>query len=385
MRVEEIIRLIPEAVLDKLALETKVDRHVKKLTGKSLFQLFLFSFVQSERISLRVMEAFYQQEYFKSLSGIKGKTKHSSLSDRLCTINADYFKEILNYIIGRLDDVKPGKQRVKRILRFDSTLITLTSKLLSAGFAVNGSDKQAIKFTVAYDGLPKGLKIFDDRSYASEDLALKEAIFECSDRKKGIIVFDRGLASRRAFSQMEAESLQFITRLNDKVRFREVKANNLVDQEKHPAIRIEKDSEVQLAAKGIGWLPETFRLVIAHSSSKQQTLYFLTNIRNLAANEIAEIYKKRWDIEVFFRFIKQELNAKHFLSRNLNGIKVTLYMVMILATMLLIYKSSNALSGYKLVKLRFRQELEMEIVKEIVIYCGGDPQKMVRRWQEQEN
>ena len=92
--------------------------------------------------------------------------------------------------------------------------------------------------------------------------------------------------------------------------------------------------------------------------------------------EISDIYHKRWDIEVFFRFIKQELNFSNLVSYNENGIKVMLFMILITAMLILIYKKTNKIEGYKMAKLKFTDELQMEVVKEIVIICGGDPKKL---------
>ena len=59
MRVKQLLELIPDQQLEMLAAESKVDYQVKKLTGKSVFQLILFSMINSERASLRVMEAMF--------------------------------------------------------------------------------------------------------------------------------------------------------------------------------------------------------------------------------------------------------------------------------------------------------------------------------------
>ncbi|MEO6452930.1 MAG: hypothetical protein ABIN97_02595, partial [Ginsengibacter sp.] len=74
-------------------------------------------------------------------------------------------------------------------------------------------------------------------------------------------------------------------------------------------------------------------------------------------------------------FIKQHLNVKHLVSRDENGIKVMIYMTMILATLIIAYKKLNKLKGFKIAKLKFEIELETDIIKEIVIFCGGDPAK----------
>lgn len=108
---------------------------------------------------------------------------------------------------------------------------------------------------------------------------------------------------------------------------------------------------------------------------KENIFYFFTNNLELTPKEIADIYKQRWDIEVFFRFIKQELNASHFLSVSENGIKVMLYMTLIASMLLLLYKKINDL-GYKTAKRRFVIELWETLITIIIKECGGDPELM---------
>ena len=102
----------------------------------------------------------------------------------------------------------------------------------------------------------------------------------------------------------------------------------------------------------------------------------MTNIHDLDPYEIAFIYKKRWEIEVFFKFLKQELNLSHIVSRNENGVKVMIYMTLILSMLLLTYKKLNNLNGYKIPKMNFAKEIEIEVIRDIVVLCGGNPSKM---------
>ena len=61
------------------------------------------------------------------------------------------------------------------------------------------------------------------------------------------------------------------------------------------------------------------------------------------------------------------------MSRKENGIRVTLYMTLIAAILITVYKKNNKLSGYKIPKIKFIQELEREILMDIIERCGGDP------------
>ena len=96
----------------------------------------------------------------------------------------------------------------------------------------------------------------------------------------------------------------------------------------------------------------------------------------MQAHEIATIYKKRWQIEVFFKFLKQELNLSHLISRGTNGIKVMFYMTLILSILLSVYKRMNHLKGYKIPRIKFSNELERNLIKQIVIISGGNPEKV---------
>ena len=78
---------------------------------------------------------------------------------------------------------------------------------------------------------------------------------------------------------------------------------------------------------------------------------------DVEASQIAYIYKKRWDIEVLFRFMKQEMNLTHFVCNETNAIRVMLYCTMIAAMLVLIYKKQNGVKSYKKAKIRFFKEL----------------------------
>ena len=156
---------------------------------------------------------------------------------------------------------------------------------------------------------------------------------------------------------------------------KEVRRNKL-DKQVHSGIRIKQDISVILKDRKQNWMENPLRIIKATIIESKKDIYFLTNIEDMSADEIAFIYKQRWDIEVLFKFLKQELNLSHLVSRTENGIRVMLYMTLILAILIIAYKKLNKLSGFKIPKLKFANELEADIIKEIVILCGGQPSKM---------
>lgn len=375
MKLEEVLRYIPSEELEQLSINYKVDHQVKKLHGQTMFQLLLFSMLNIKENSLRVMEEFYHSLAFKSIANTSFEgVKYNSIRDRLVTINPAYFEAIFNSCLKKYQDKYFKKKH--NIISFDSTLVSISSKLLKEGMSINKKgDKKFVKFSIAFSNVPIHSKIFTQQSFVSEDFALKELINECPLSHDNILVFDRGVQARATFDEFNKSELTFVTRLNNYTRFETI-SNLEINENQTDRLMLEQDLEVILFDRRNKKTKEFLRLIIAKEKENGEVFYFLTNSKTLTTKEVADIYKQRWEIEVFFKFIKQNLNFSHLLSRDLNGIKVVMYMTLITAILLTVYKKLNNLKGYKIPKLMFAQELEMLIIKDIVAICGGDPNKV---------
>lgn len=255
-------------------------------------------------------------------------------------------------------------------------MVTISSKLLKDGMKLNKKgDKKYIKFSMAFSNVPIHSKIFTKQQFLSEEFALKELIKECPLSTNNILVFDRGLQARSTFDEFSNQGLLFVTHLNNYARFETINEFEIVENKTERLI-IEQDLEVTLFDKRSKKTENFLRLIIAKEKENGEVFYFLSNSKKLTSKEIVDIYKQRWEIEVFFKFIKQNLNFSHLLSRNLNGIKVVMYMTLIMAILLTVYKKTNNLKGYKIPKLKFANELEVLIIKDIVEKCGGKPDQV---------
>ena len=99
---------------------------------------------------------------------------------------------------------------------------------------------------------------------------------------------------------------------------------------------------------------------------------------DLSAKEITDYYRKRWDIEVFFRFIKQELNVKHFLSLKKRHTGNHLHVFKITAMLILRYKKAKHL-GYKTTKRRLKMEIRNLAIAIIITHTGGNPNMIFKK------
>lgn len=208
-------------------------------------------------------------------------------------------------------------------------------------------DKKFVKFSIAFSNIPIHSKIFTEQSFVSEDFALKELIKECPLSVDNILVFDRGVQARATFEEFNEDNLTFVTRLNNYTRFETIKEFE-IDENQTERLTLEQDLEVKLYDKRNKKTQKFLRLIIAKEKENGEVFYFLTNSKTLTTKDVADIYKQRWEIEVFFKFIKQNLNFSHLLSRNINGVKVVMYMTLITAILLVVYKNSTISKDIKL-------------------------------------
>ena len=369
MEVAELLRKIPKKLTDKLAQETKVNHSVQRLRGQVFLDLLLFGLLNSERLSTRVLEEFYNSksfEYFSSKD--KGhQTRHSSISDRLKVINPAYFKAILDWSFAHFFDQFGGTKRTKKLKRFDSTMIKISSALVDWGMRVGRPPKDRprqvqLKVTLGLKGaFPNEVNIHSTQDKLSEENALYDIIINSSHEPDEIISFDLGLKSRKSLQNFDNESIRFVTKGGKNLRYKIIRPHS-EDLQASEETQIIQDSIVHLYADGHEEFEHEFRLIEIKDIASGNTVYFITNILDLPALTIAQIYRRRWDIEVFFRFIKQELNIKHLLSHSINGIEVQIYVTLLLAILLTVYTVSNNLKGYKIPKIKFRDELTFHII-----------------------
>jgi len=285
---------------------------------------------------------------------------------------------------------------------FDSTVVSLSTKLLkNCGYQIKGSEKRKqLKYTIGLkNGFPEKINLYCHKTYNSEDRALGETILETKIRKNSMILFDRGLKTRRTFDTLTEKNLFFISRLKKGYKMKITSQNTNLSKNKD----IIKEQEGYLYSKGEKRTKHIYRTIHIKSQNKNdqktvidkrtktkayaqlksgknvsktkkeliqnvltEDIIIVTNIsrKRMSAEEVAKTYRKRWHIETFFKFVKQQLNFSHLINRTENGIKSMFYIIMLCALMLLVYKKENELSGYKFVKKRFMFETEADLIIE---------------------
>ena len=149
------------------------------------------------------------------------------------------------------------------------------------------------------------------------------------------MVDDRGYNDYRLFADWTEAGVYFVTRLKDNARF-EIVEDHAVPQNRN----IVTDQTIRLTGTGAhGKCPHLLRRVEAIREDTGDTLVFLTNHHGLDASTIAAIYKDRWQIELFFKALKQNLKIKTFVGTSVNAVKTQIWTALI--AMLLLRQSQT--------------------------------------------
>ncbi len=165
-------------------------------------------------------------------------------------------------------------------------------------------------------------------------------------------VFDKGYCSYKWWEKLHFGGAVFVTRQKQNARFRPVCRRPLrLTEKRGDGFTVASDADVKLTPKGNAKLSIAMRRIrIKRDGGGSLTL--ITNDMTRSASEIALLYKARWQIELLFRWIKQNLNLKTFLGRSENAVKLQLYAAMI--AYLLLRLAARA-SGCKQPPIRFAE------------------------------
>ena len=378
----DLLKLIPEDQFASIIKDTNVDFQVKKLFGRTMFFLLLYGLLDSKRSSLRTLEQSFKTNKFKVLFKIDPlqQIKYNSISDRLSTMNVDFFKEVYEMLYSLLSKYYNDSDLLSyNIVRVDSTMVSEAANKLEKGMIIgNQSDKKStkVKYTFSMTNLfPSSAEIFTEQRQLDEDITIPHVIKNYIDkRENNVFVFDRGVKSRKVYNELDGE-LRFVTRITPGALYELVESFTLDKNLVVGNLIIKSDDKVILFDKRHN-RSNPFRL-IQTEDEKGKALWFVTNLFEDKVDTIVAIYKKRWDIEVFFRFLKQELNFKHIFSTKVNGLKIMLYMTMIVSMLILVYKKANNL-GYKLAMFQLFYQLDDIYGEMLVERLGGDPNLVFR-------
>jgi hypothetical protein len=291
-------------------------------TFSCLDQFMWMAFAQlTYRESLRDIEACLRSMQNKLYHmGIRGRVSRNTLAHanerRDWRIYADFAQVLIRQARALYADDEFGVELEQSVYALDTTTIDLCLSLFP--WARFQRRKAAIKLHTAMDlrgSIPTFIKITDAKIY---DLCILD---ELIPQAGSFYIMDRGYLDFARLYTLHLFRAYFVIRARSNLQFRRLYSRP-VDQAKG----LRCDQTVTLTGiHSSQFYPERLRRVRSFDASNNTYLTFLTNNFILPAEIVAELYKCRWQIELFFRWIKQHLRIKSFFGTSENAVKAQIW------------------------------------------------------------
>lgn len=266
--------------------------------------------------------------------GCNGEVKRSTLSDSNNHRNSGVFKRIVERLITSELSSRSDKQECEALLTLlDSSPIRLDGRGHEWAEATCTQRNVGLKLHLAYEPEEKDIHYIEVSDENVNDVTIGQTIPLEAGR---VYVFDKAYMQFMWWKKMIDVGSHFVTRLKKNTAYKVIETRSIagVEEDNDTVIR---DEVIMLTgrntkAKHVSnpLLNTPLRLVhVKHPSKPDQTLMIVSSDLDAPASTIAHYYKKRWDIELLFKWIKQNLKIKTFIGESKNAIMSQIYVALI--------------------------------------------------------
>lgn len=318
----QLLSYVPKDVFDRIVKKHEGNKYVKNFTCWNQFCAMTFAQL-AERESLRDLESvlMHHQTCLHHM-GMGRIVARSTLSYANMTRNSEIFREMAMSLVntartlragrcGELDGFIDGD-----VFAFDSTTLTLC--LSRFPWLKLHHKKAGVKLHTLFDVKTDVPAFF---IYTEASLHDSKVMDEIPYVSGSYHVFDRAyMATRRLFKIQDAHAF-FVVREKMRMKYKVIERRPM-DAESG----MTSDQMIRLdGSRTRNQYPENLRRVSCHDAEKGMDFVFYTNDMELPAEEIALLYRYRWKVELFFKWMKQHLHVKEFFGNNENAIQIQIY------------------------------------------------------------
>ena len=339
----QLLQLFPRTEFQQAVVATKAERHARGFTCWGQFVAMLFC---------QLGRAHSLREICGGLASCEGKLAHLGIEApsraTLAYANAhrpwQLYERVFYQLLARCREVAGAKKfRFKnKLVSLDATVIDLCAEIF--GWAKFRRTKGAVKlhFTLDHDGyLPTALVITEGKRH--DVTVARRQTFEPGT----ILVFDRGYLDFEWFARLTETGVFFVTRMKEGTAYDVVERRPVPTQGGVVADEWVALCTPQTAAK---YEPGRPLRRVEVETPEGDRLVFLTNHLDLGPTTVARIYKDRWQIELLFKALKQNLRVKTFVGTSANALHIQIWTALI-ALLILKYLQLKATFRWSLSNL----------------------------------
>jgi hypothetical protein len=331
--ISQVINLLDKEKINRTAKGNQGDRYYKRF--KTIDHLITMIYVVlSGCNSLREITGIMLAcEGRINHLGIRHFPRRSTISDanrkRSSKIFSDIYYGLYHKYRKIISDSKLRDTVINNLQIVDSTTISLFCDILKGvgRNPINGKKKGGIKMHTMINASEDVPSLIRFTSAATHDHTFLRDL----ELKRGsIVVFDKGYNDYRQYLQWNLDGIYFVTRQKENAIWSSLQEFDIKDETdsgviKDERIKVEKDGQAVELRR------------IAYWSDEQKKLYeFISNNYELSPDKIAEIYKRRWQIELLFKRLKQNFPLKYFLGDTQNAIEIQIWVSLIVQLLMLV-------------------------------------------------
>lgn len=313
----QLISFLNEDKFRRIVDKYKGNRYVKHLTCWN--QLLALMFGQlSNRESLRNLIVALDAHHSKSYHlGLGKNVSKSSLARANQDRDYRIFEEYAYYLVN-----EARQKRVSDIFKLDGNIYAFDSTTIDLCLSVFWwakfrKKKGGIKVHTLFDietQIPTFFHITEALVHDSK--AMKEIPYESGS----YYIFDRAYNSFKMLYKIHQIDAFFVIRAKNNLQFKSIKWKRRLPK------NVLSDVTIELAGfYPSQYYPETLRLVRYWDEEQEREFIFLTNAMQISALQVAELYKNRWQVELFFKWLKQHLKIKKFWGTTENAVRIQIY------------------------------------------------------------
>lgn len=334
----QVLGLIDRNLFSHMVNRYEADKHSKGLNSWTHFVAMLF---------MQLAGATSLRDISNGLRSATGNLNHFGVTRAPCKSSLSYmnqhrpfelFRDLYFKLLGKLEPSLQRRRlyarRLKRqIFIMDASVIPLSLSLFD--WAKFRTKKGAVKLHAVLDydtGLPCYAVLSDGKTHDVREA--RNMAFP----SESVLVVDRAYVDYEWLFNLDSTGVFFVTRLKSNADIEIVE--QFLTNEKHEHIL--SDEDIRLTGFYTSQkYPERLRIVRVYDQENDQTLVLLTNQLSWTADTISQLYQARWDIEVFFKHLKQLFRVKTFVGTSPNAVRIQMWCSMI-AMLLINYLKNKA-------------------------------------------
>ena len=339
-RFQQLLQGVPRGHFDSLVEQHQGDRYAKAFRCHDLLVAQVFGQLNGSR-SLREVETGFNAHHTHHYHLGTRAVRRSTLADACATRSPAVFEGLAKALMRSAHrTVRRTGAECLRLL--DSTSFTLTGR----GFddwaaATRTRNTQGLKLHIVYDPASAVPMVQEITAANVNDVTQASRI---PITRGATYVFDKGYCDYNWWARIDAQEAKFVTRLksNAKVRVVDVKE---IPQEADATVLADEHIEFSNRNPGAGRkniYTQPLRRVTVARPDKPTPLVLVTNDFTRSAAEVADCYKARWQIELFFKWIKQNLRIRAFYGRSENAVRIQILCALIAYLLVALYRLKHA-------------------------------------------